>query len=177
MMLFSQRSAEYASWKLGPSTIEKQGCVVMSLATLLQIHPSEILLVPRAFNSRGECDISVVCEFFGAKVVYRGKNPPRGWCMARTTYYKNVGVPSHYFPYNADTKQCIDPLQNPTSRQQNIYPITEYISVTNVKLDFTIEDLEKRLLIAGRAIPRLSGMRLNAVERFISRVKLLLSRL
>lgn len=146
----------------------------MSLSMLLQVLPSEILAVPRAFNSRGECDIRVVCEFFGAKVISRGKTPPRGWCIARTGYYAKVGTQSHYFPYNHDTKEAIDPLQNPTFRQQNIYPISEFIQITGIKLDFTREDLEKRLKTAESSIHRLAGLRLSSVTKFIERVRKLL---
>jgi len=172
--LFSQRDPAYSSIKLGPTTISKDGCVVMSLATLFQVDPTFILSVQGAFNKKGECDIKKVVEFLGGKVDFRGTIPPIGWCMAKTDYYSKVGFPTHFFIYNAQTKQAIDPLQNPTFRQDNIYPITEYLWISGIRLDFTKEDLQKRLDTAVLALPKVSGQRLKMLSRFIERVRKML---
>lgn len=172
--LFSQRDPAYSSIKLGSTTIGKDGCVVMSLATLFQVDPTFILSIQGAFNKKGECDIKKVVEFLGGTVPYRGKLPPIGWCLAKTGHYAKAGVPTHFFPYNAQTKQAIDPLQHPTSRQENIYSIDEYIWISDVVLDFTKEDLQKKLDTAVLAFPKASGQRFKTMSRFIERVKSML---
>lgn len=179
MILYSQRDIQYSAIPLGISTIKKDGCVVMSLSTLFQKTPREILSVPHAFNWKGECDIQKVVEYFGGKITYRGIKKPSGWCLAKTSYYKNAGQPTHYFPYNPDTKEAIDPLQNPAARMQNIYPINEYIWIEGIKLDLTKEDLEKRIKIAQNALDsgRLSRFRAFPVVNFIKRATALLSKL
>ncbi len=170
MILYSQRDPAYSNLKLGNTTIGKEGCVVMSLATLFQVDPLYILSLP-VFNKYGECDIKRCVELLGGRLAYRGIKRPTGYCMAKTAYYKRVGVPTHFFPYDLRTNECIDPLQHPTFRAPSIYPIEEYLWIEGIKLDFTREDLEKRLSIAERALPRLKGLRLSSVARFIERVK------
>ena len=179
MNLYSQRDPTYSSLKLGSTTIGKDGCVVMSLATILQVDPLLILNVKGAFNSLGECDIKRVLEYFGAKLTYRGRSRPTGICMAKTAYYKKAGVPTHFFPYIPETNECIDPLQHPTFRGKNMYPISEYLWIDGVKLDFTAEDLQKRITIAENALKRgrLTGLRESSVVYFINRAKKILSSL
>tara|TARA_R110000868_G_scaffold13556_1_gene63064 strand:+ start:625 stop:1170 length:546 start_codon:yes stop_codon:yes gene_type:complete len=171
--LYSQHDPEYGGMKLGTTNVYEDGCVVSSLSTLFQVEPNWIISLKGVINSRGECDISRFMEYLGGKIPYRGKIAPNGWCLAKTNYYKKF----HYFCYNRDTGECIDPLLNPTARQPNRYPIIEYIWLTNIKLDFTAQDLEKRVTVAENALKsgRLSGLRSNFVVRFIKRAKDILS--
>lgn len=171
MKLYSQRDPAYSSLKLGSTTVYRDGCVVCSLATLFQVDPTIILEIPKAFNSRGESEIKVIVDHLGGHVRYRGVKKPVGWCLAKTAYYKGVGVPTHFFCYNPQTLECIDPLQNPSFRQTCIYPISEYIWIDNIKIDFAREDAEGRLKIAEYSLHRLGGLRKSSVMRFIERLK------
>lgn len=175
MILYSQRDPAYSKLKLGNTTVGKGGCVVTSIGTLFQVDPKAIIALPKVINSRGECDVQRCVTLLGGTVAYRGKNRPSGFCMAKTKHYAKQGVPFHYFVFSDGI--MIDPLLHPTQRIQNIYKIEEYIQITNIKLDFTVEDLERRLTIAENAIRsgRLSGLRESAVVNFIKRGKKILS--
>ena len=175
MKLYSQRDPAYSHLKIGSTTVYKDGCVVCSLATLFQIDPKVIISIPKAINSLGECDLKRVTEFLGGKVAYRGKKQPTGWCMAKTGHYKKQGVTNHYFCFNENV--AIDPLMFPCDRTLNPYKVEEYIVITDIKLDFTIEDLERRLRIAESAIDRVSGLRKSSLIRFLERGKQILSNL
>lgn len=172
-MMYSQRDPKYQETRLGTTTIPKDGCAVMSLATLFQRDPLEVLALG-TFNSRGEMDIRKTIEALGGKLTYRGQKKPIGWCMAKTDHFKPYS-PTHFFPLN--DAQCIDPLDYPARRKDNSYRITEYLWIEGVKLDFTREDLEKRLKIAEAALRRTHGLRHNSVVRFLMRGKEILSNL
>lgn len=169
MILYSQRDPAYAKLKLGSTTVGKDGCLVSSIATLFQVDPKVIIALPKVINARGECDIKRCVELLGGKIRYRGTNRPSGWCIAKTKHYAKQGVPTHFFIFNEGV--MIDPLLNPTQRLENIYTISEYIKIDEIKLDFTLPDLQERLEKAEKALEsgRLSGARKNAVIRFIDR--------
>lgn len=170
--MYSQRDPAYGKLKLGSTTVYKDGCTVCSLATLFQVDPTVILAIPKAFNSRGEADVKRIVEFLGGKIAYRGKKKPIGWCMARTKHYAKQGVPSHYFSFCENV--AIDPLMFPCDRILNPYKVEEYIVFTGVKLDFSYEDLERRLRIAEAALDRVSGLRKSSLLRFLERGKQIL---
>lgn len=175
MILYSQRDPAYSKLKLGLTTVGADGCVVTSISTLFQVDPKVILALPKVINSRGECDIKRCVELLGGKLRYRGTNRPEGWCLAKTYHYKKQGVPTHFFLFNEGA--MIDPLLHPTQRLENIYTIAEYIKIDNIKLDFTLSDLQERLEKAEKALKsgRLSGLRESGVLNFIKRGKKILS--
>lgn len=143
MQLSSQRDPAYGGLKLGSSklTVYSYGCFVASIATLYQRPVEELLKVAGAFAADGNLNSSVLARHCGGEALPRTTKPPRGWCIAVTDNYKEAGYPTHFFCYNADTGERIDPLDFPAKVEGNAIPtynITQYRPFTNIKLDTSI---------------------------------------
>lgn len=171
MVIYSQRQSNLKDIKLGQGvTVGSHGCLLVSLSNLYQTPPEIILSGMHNISWNGEADTHRIAIKCGGEALPTTTKQPEGWCIAMTDYYKKV-FPTHFFCLNTDTNEMIDPLVNPPKRETNRYNVIAYRPFTNIKLDFTEEDLKRRLFVAEQSVPRLAGMRKNSVLRFIDRVK------
>lgn len=145
--MYSQKSPQYKDLRLGTTNVGRDGCVVTTVSSITQI-PLEKILKSKAIMRNGEIDLQALGKEFGFSIS-RSTRPPSRWCMAKTYLLR-----PHYFAYNPQTKEMIDPLDYPAGRRPNIYRIYEYITFSNTKLNFSepaeisienkINNLEKR---------------------------------
>ena len=140
MIAYSQKDPAYRDVRLGKTrmTIGTHGCYVCALATLYQVHPLDILKIPGAITNDGLVVSSVVAAHFGGTFQF-SNTAPKGWCVAVTDFYKPQDYPTHFFPFNAEKKTQIDPLDFPAKFEQAAYPITQYRVFTNTKLAGELE--------------------------------------
>jgi hypothetical protein len=136
MMLYSQHDPSYDKLKLGGSklTIHTDGCFLVSLANFFQHSPVDLLKIPGGVNTQGLVVSGVIAHTFGSAAGSPQTLPPEGWSIAITDHYKAEGYPTHFFCYNHDTKQMIDPLTFPAAIDICTYNITSYRPFTNCKL-------------------------------------------
>lgn len=179
MLLFSQKDPSWKNVKLGKVTLGSHGCLVCSIANLYQSHPLTLLESKKGIIWNGDADTKVLAVLCGGEALPKVKTPISGWCIAMTKHYAASGYPTHFYCYNHDTQEMIDPLDYPAVRKSNKYKIAEYRPFTGIRLDFIREDLEKRLNLAESALKRdrISGMRKTSLVRFVERVTSFLSRL
>lgn len=140
MKLYSQRDPAYGGLKLGGSklTVYSYGCFVSAIATIYQRPVEELLGVSGAFNADGNLIAGVLAKFCGGSALPATTKAPKGWCIAVTDHYKAAGYPTHFFCFNADTGERIDPLDFPAKVEPNaqpVYNIVQYRPFTNIKLD------------------------------------------
>jgi len=138
--LHSQRDPSYQNASLGRSNLRVSGfgCFLVSLANLYQKHPTELLVVNGAFNDAGLIFSDTIAKYCGGRALGATNTPPDGWCIARTRDYADQGYETHFFCYNNDTKQMIDPLVFPAKLVKNTYRINQYRPFSNIKLDTSI---------------------------------------
>ena len=136
MHLYSQRDPAYGSRRLGESklTVHAYGCFLVSIATIYQRDPKELLDVKGAFTNDGLLVSQVLAKHCGGQTRTVSK-PPDGWCIAITDHYKGAGYPTHFFCYNHNTKEQIDPLDFPAKVEPVTYNIIQYREFTNIELD------------------------------------------
>lgn len=140
MKLYSQRDPAYGGLKLGGSklTVYSYGCFASAIATLYQCPVEELLKVQGGFLSDGNLVSSVLAKHCGGQALAATTVPPKGWCIAVTDHYKAAGYPTHFFCYNHDTGERIDPLDFPAVVEKNDYHIVQYRPFTNIKLDTSV---------------------------------------
>lgn len=179
MILYSQKDPSFEKLKIGNVSFPRYGCLVCSIATLYQSHPITLLESKKGIISNGDADTKVLAVLCGGEALPKVKTPISGWCIAMTKHYAVSGYPTHFYCYNHDTQEMIDPLDYPAVRKPNKYKIAEYRPFTSIRLDFAREDLEKRLNLAESALKsdRISGVRKTSLVRFAERVTSFLSRL
>ena len=134
-MTYSQRDPSYGQYRLGKSklTIYGYGCFLVSIASLYQKSPLELLKSSGGVTDGGLVDASRIAKYCGGDALPRTTVPPQGWCIAMTNKYA-PDFPTHFFCVNAQTKQQIDPLDYPAQIEPLSYPIVEYRPFTNVRL-------------------------------------------
>lgn len=139
MITYSQKDPKYKDLKIGSSklTIGEAGCVVMSIATLMQVDPTVILAIPGAFTPAGWANIGVIMKALGGEALPATNTPPKGWCMAVTDNFAPQ-FPTHFFPMSADSRQQVDPLDNPAKVEVlGGYRVTQYRPLKGIKFDPT----------------------------------------
>lgn len=138
MSLYSQRDPSYDRKTLGDSqlTIHGYGCFLVSLANLYQKQPVELLSIPKAFTPDGLLIASVIASYCGGEALPPQSSPPalNQWCIAMTDHYAAQGYPTHFFCYNYQTDEMIDPLKFPAVIEKRTYKIKQYRPFSNPKL-------------------------------------------
>ena len=128
MKYYSQRSDVYGSLNLGKSklTINGYGCLLVSVATLFQRDPVDILKAPGCITDAGLSVLAKMAAFCGG--VYKGESDmaPAGWCIAVTDHYKPQGVDTHFFCVNKALGLQIDPLDKNPAPEPLTYKILKY---------------------------------------------------
>jgi hypothetical protein len=115
-------------------TIKRSGCFLTSLCNLNKylkfttiMNPSEMnrLFIKNNVWVNG-CMISgpKVASFF--KLEYLKKTSSDMLCIAETDHFKKVGVPQHFFLYNPEKKERVDPLDLDPQWESNTYNIVSY---------------------------------------------------
>lgn len=140
MQLYSQRDPSYDRKYLGNSkrTIHSDGCFLVSIATLYQRSPVDLLDTPGAFVADGNLVSDVLARECGGAALAATTTPPKGWCIAMTDYYSSKGFATHFFVVNAEKRLQIDPLDLPMKIEPLLYPIKHYRPFTNTRLEQAI---------------------------------------
>lgn len=126
---YSQIDPRWKNIKLGTcsDTIGQSGCKITCLGMLSCKTPEEVNKIIPYING---CltDDSTAAEALGLEFQGRVKVAPVGfgWCIAETDHYAKKGVPQHFFVYNADSKERIDPLDLNPVPELNNYNIVSY---------------------------------------------------
>lgn len=126
MTYFLQTDGRWANQTYdGKHIFKKYGCFVVSLSMLTDTDPRDTASVLQShgcFNSEGKLNSECATNALG--IEYNGKSStfPEGYnqVIAETNYYKNSGIPQHFFIIDKDGKQY-DPLGKDIK-----YPIVSY---------------------------------------------------
>ena len=96
----------------------------------------DLMRVKGGITDDGLVVSSLLASSCGGAALPAQKSKPvlNQWCIAVTDHYAAQGYPTHFFCYNPETDQRIDPLDFPAVIEKNTYRITEYRPFTNVKL-------------------------------------------
>ena len=175
--IYSQKDPKYAEMKLGPTTIGKNGCLVQCIATLLQVDTS-VVLSKGNFTKSGDMSVKETLQSLGSKLLYRGNSYSGGWVIAKTDFYAKKGYPTHFFLYHKsnNVEEVIDPLTFPGRRENRHYKIVEYITIASPRLDFSEEDLQKRLQEAQDQLKNMNGgEKYGVLKRLTKRLQNLIS--
>lgn len=142
MQLYSQRDPSYDRKLLGKSnrTIHSDGCFLVSIATLYQRHPSDLLDTPGAFDGNGNLFSNVLARECGGSASASTNKPPSGWSIAVTDFYATEGFATHFFLVNVDIGMQVDPLDFPAKIEpmDPRYKIKQFRPFTNTKLGLAI---------------------------------------
>lgn len=137
MKLYSQRDPAYDRLKLGQSnlTVHGYGCFLASIATLYQKSPVELLRVPDAFKNDGNLVSGILAKYCGGEAKPAQENPPKGWAIAVTSHFKDVGYPTHFFVANWELNRMMNPLNFPAKLEPIGFHIIGWRPFTNIKFD------------------------------------------
>lgn len=139
MKLYSQKDPAYGYLKLGTSklTVNGYGCFLCSIATLYQKPVTDLLNVQGAFVGDGNLVSQVLAKYCGGAALppQTTPNPLNQWQIAVTDHYKDAGFSTHFFLYNHQTNEQIDPLDFPAKVEKRTYNIIQYRPFTNPVLD------------------------------------------
>lgn len=143
MQIYSQTDPKYSGLTLGPTgpTIGKDGCLFMSLCTLYQVDPVQMLKNSGLFDAQGNLYsdyFAKACggEYLGIVDQSQLAQLAADWCIAMTNYYETSFHTEHFFCFNHRTGEGIDPLKFPAGVEQLIgtrYPIVQVRGFSNVK--------------------------------------------
>jgi len=164
MKYYSQKDSRWSNIFLGnsQSTIGKYGCFLTSISMIAEIEPTEI---NKTLTDNGCIDnngsLSSQCAANILKIEYNGKTfqKPNYICIAETDFYKNKGVPQHFFIV-LENGQIVDPLDLEPKPKNNKYPIVSY------RL-FKGEDMDRIDVARAIAITRLGNPFQNEVDYII----------
>lgn len=176
LLLQSQSDPAYHGKTLGKTKlgVNQWGCAAVSVANLFQVPLEDVLAIKGAFNSKGEIVWEVVAQALGGD--YLGMKKLYGWQIAVTDHYRKTGYKTHFFDYNIDTGEIIDPLTFPGSIQMlsdRGYKVTGYRSFAGTKLEKAIQTmrLKQQQAKMENALPRFLGtMRGSSLQRGIKRI-------
>lgn len=128
-ILYSQRDPRWASRTLGKTklTVGGYGCFFMSLCTIYQADPDEMLKHTELWDRNGNIKSDDFAKLFGGAAVTPQPQPPKGWCIAETSRYAPQS-PTHFFIVNMDARQEIDPLDLPARVESLSYDPKTFIS-------------------------------------------------
>lgn len=126
---YSQIDPRWKNIKLGTcaDTIGQSGCKITCLGMFSGKTPEEVNKIMPYVNGCLTDDATAAKEL-GLEFQGRVKVAPVGfgWCIAETDHYAKKGVPQHFFVYDADTKNRVDPLDLNPVPEVNNYNIVSY---------------------------------------------------
>jgi len=134
--LYSQKDPRWSNLKIGKTnlTLGSHGCLICSLAMILKRPPYEILQELNesvAFTDKTHPKGEGLLDWWRASSVlkfgyrYVKKTDSNRICIAETNYWRNKGVPQHFFVrLNVDT--IADPLDYPVIERLCNYNIVSY---------------------------------------------------
>ena len=127
MNKFKQSDKRWGNMKLGKTryTMADYGCYITSIAMVVGANPYSLLIVfnkYKIFTDEGLLNNAKAAKALG--MVYRYSSSPVGLCIAETDYYKDKGVPQHFFVWLGHDNLIVDPLTGKES--VNKYPIVSF---------------------------------------------------
>ena len=131
--MYSQKDSRWKNKKLGfgNTTIGGYGCAISAFSNFMadlgiQITPDEMNEKAKKCGafSGDMLNFSVLAKELGFN--YRKDTASSQICIAETNYYKNKGVPQHFFLYNPITKRRVDSLDLDPKWEDNNYNIVSY---------------------------------------------------
>jgi len=126
---YSQIDPRWKNIKLGTcaDTFGQSGCKITCLGMFSGKTPEEVNKIMPYVNG---CltDDATAAKALGLEFQGRVKVAPAGfgWCVAETDHYAKKSVPQHFFVYDADTKNRVDPLDLNPVPEVNNYNIVSY---------------------------------------------------
>jgi len=139
MKPFSQKDERWKDLTIGKTncTMGKYGCFVVALSSLMEQEPNitlEALNAGNAFDSKGLLLSDVAARVLNLR--FKGKTNSLNlakefckkngspWVVCETDHYKEQGYDQHFFLYNIETKEAMDPLDGKV--KPNSYKIVSY---------------------------------------------------
>lgn len=135
LTFYSQKDPAFSPLNLGPSKLHigGYGCFLMSLATLFQKSPLELLKIQGGILPSGDLISSVIATACHGEALKATTTPPQEWCIGVTDRYKPQ-FPTHFVLVNPKTNQQIDPLDFPAKPEPIGYHFIQYRPFTGGKL-------------------------------------------